>query len=464
MTTLYCARWVLPDSSTSVAAGAIAIDQERILGVGTRAALIAQFPQATVRDFGDAVIIPGLVNAHTHLELTAMRGYLEDEETNFLAWLKKLTIARVERLTRDDLNVSAAWGAGEAVRAGVTCVADASDSAFESMSALRDVGIRGIVFQESFGPDTRLVQENLEKLKTKVTHLREHETSLVKCGVSPHAPYTVCAPQLELISRFAIDKGLPLMMHAAETSMEVSLLDEGCGPFADGLRSRGIDWQAPRVSTIQYLNDHGVLRTRPLLAHCIHVNEADIEMMRQTETRIAHCPKSNAKLRHGRAPLSRFLDKGIAVGLGSDSVASNNTCDLLEEARFALLLARTKVNCAAGNVRASSDHDCQEQRRLNAAEVFRTATLGGARALGFEGQIGELREGMQADFAVVALDGAHQIPSYDPISTLIFASSGRDVRLTVVAGREVYRDGRITTVDEDRLRARMTEIVEKLRI
>jgi cytosine/adenosine deaminase-related metal-dependent hydrolase len=463
MTTLYCARWVLPDSLTSVADGAIAIDEERILGVGARAALVTQFPQASVRDFGQAVIIPGLVNAHTHLELTAMRGFLEDEETNFLAWLKKLTIARLERLTRDDLNISAAWGACEAARAGVTCVADASDSAFESMSALRDVGIRGVVFQESFGPDMRFVQENLEKLKTKVTRLREHETLLVKCGVSPHAPYTVCAPQLELISRFAIDEGLPLMMHAAETSMEVSLLGEGCGPFADGLRSRGIDWQAPRVSTIQYLNDRGVLGTRPLLAHCIHVNEADIEMMKQTGTRVAHCPKSNAKLGHGRAPFSKFLDNGMAVGLGSDSVASNNTCDLLEEARFALLLARAKVYCEAGAVSDSNDHDGQEQRHLNAAEVFQTATLGGARALGLERQIGELREGMQADFAVVALDGAHQIPSYDPISTLIFTSSGRDVRLTVVAGREVYRDGRITTVDEDHLSARITEIADKLR-
>jgi cytosine/adenosine deaminase-related metal-dependent hydrolase len=463
MTTLYCARWVLPDSSTSVADGAIAIDEEQILGVGAHTALVTQFPQATVRDFGEAVIIPGLVNAHTHLELTAMRGFLEDEGTNFLAWLKKLTSARLECLTGDDLNISAAWGACEAVRAGVTSVADASDSSLESMSALRDVGIRGVVFQESFGPDSRLVQENLEKLKTKVTRLREHETLLVKCGVSPHAPYTVCAPQLELISGFAIDEGLPLMMHAAETSMEVSLLGEGCGPFADGLRSRGIDWQAPRVSTIQYLNDHGVLGTRPLLAHCIHVNEADIEMMKQTGTRIAHCPKSNAKLGHGRAPFSKFLDKGIAVGLGSDSVASNNTCDLLEEARFALLLARAKVDCEAGDVSDSNDHDGQEQRHLNAAEVFQTATLGGARALGLEGQIGELREGMQADFAVVALDGAHQIPSYGPISTLIFASSGRDVRLTVVAGKEVYRDGRITTVDEDRLSARMTEIADKLR-
>jgi len=462
MTTLYCARWVLPVSSTAFADGAIAVDGEKIVAVGRRASLVTQFPQATVRDFGESAIIPGLVNAHSHLELTAMRGFLEKEETDFFAWLKKLTIARLERMSVDDLNVSAAWGACEAARAGVTCVADASDSALESMNALGDVGLRGIVFQESFGPDPRLAKENFEKLKARIARLRERETSLVKCGVSPHAPYTVCAPQLEMIADFSVTESLPLMMHAAETGMEVSLMREGRGLFAEGLRSRGIEWRAPGVSTIQYLNDHGVLETRPLLAHCIHVDEADIETMKQTEARVAHCPKSNAKLGHGRAPFGKMIEKGITVGLGSDSVASNNTCDLLEEARFALLLARADAEAKAANTNEPNENAALGNRRLNVGEVFQTATLGGARALGLQEQIGELREGLQADFAVVALDGPHQIPSYDPASTLIFASSGRDVVLTVVAGREVYRDGHVKTVDEDRLRARMKEIAAKL--
>lgn len=447
MTILYCARWVLPISSPAIADGAIAIKGDQITSVGSRAALLEQFPRATVREFPESVIIPGLINAHSHLELTAMRGFLEEEEADFFAWLKKLTMARLERMTPEDLYVSGAWGACEALRAGVTCVADASDSAYESMGALRDVGLRGIVFQESFGPDPRLATDNFEKLKTKVSRLRKLETSVVKCGVSPHAPYTVSAPQLELISEFAIDEGLPVMMHAAETSMEVALMRDGEGPFAEGLRNRGIEWRAPAVSTIQYLNQHGVLKTKPLLAHCINVDDDDIETMKQTGTRVALCPKSNAKLGHGVAPIGKFLERGIAVGLGSDSVASNNTCDLLEEARFALLIARSVSGLSPG---------------LSAAEVLQTATLGGARALGWEGQIGELREGAQADFAVVALDGPHQIPSYDPADTLIFASSGRDVTLTVVAGREVCREGRITTVDEESLRARMKKVAEKL--
>ncbi len=453
MTKLYCARWVLPISSPAIGAGAIAVAEQQIVSVGSRAALETQFPEATIRDLGESAIIPGLVNAHSHLELTAMRGFLENEESDFFAWLTKLTRARLDGMTADDLNVSAAWGACEAARAGVTCVADASDSGVQSMNALREVGLRGIVFQESFGPDPRLANENFEKLRTKIAGLRERETGLVSCGVSPHAPYSVCGPQLEMIAGFALAEKLPLMMHAAETEMEGSLLREGRGPFAEGLKARGIEWRAPGVSTIQYLNDRGVLQTKPLLAHCIHVDEADLETIKQTETRVAHCAKSNAKLGHGRAQFGKMIQKRIAVGLGSDSVASNNTCDLIEEARFALLLARSEHVAKGGDFHLG----------LSCDGLLQTATLGGARALGFDGQIGELREGLQADFAVVSLDGTHQIPSYDPARTLIFASSGRDVTLTVVAGREVYRDGRVTTVDEDRLRARMREIARKLR-
>ena len=451
MTSLYCARSVLPISSVSMLDGAIAIEDERIIAVGQRAAIVAQFPDAKVHDFGEAAILPGLVNAHSHLELTAMRGFLEAEESDFFAWLKKLTVARLEKMTPDDLYVSAAWGACEAVRAGITCLGDASDAAVATMRALRDVGLRGTVYQESFGPDPRLVNENFDKLKTNVSMLREHETPLVRTGVSPHAPYTVCGPQLEMIADFALAERLPLMMHAAESSAEEIFMREGAGPFADSLATRGLQWDAPGVSTIQYLEKLGLLRTRPLLAHCINVTDADIETIKQTEAGVAHCPKSNAKLGHGRAPFAKFLNAGIAVGLGSDSVASNNTCDLLEEARFAVLLAR-----AAGQVSS-------EFKMVSAEAALCSATIGGARGLGLEAQIGELKPGSQADFIVVSLSGTHQLPIYDPANTLVFASSGRDVIMTVVAGREVFRDGRVTTVDEDRLRARMKEIEAKLR-
>jgi 5-methylthioadenosine/S-adenosylhomocysteine deaminase len=433
MTTIYSARWVVPVTAAPIENGAVAVEGQRIVGVGSQAEIVARFPEFKLESRGDAIILPGLVNIHTHLELTAMRGYLENEETDFFAWLRKLTVARLELMTEDDIRVSATWGACEAVRAGIACVGDASDSAMMSMQALRDVGLRGVVYQESFGPDARLAQENFEKLKAKVEELRAVESDVLRAGVSPHAPYTVCGPQLELIADFAQAEGLPLMMHAAESAAEDQFVREGCGAFAEGLARRAIEWNAPGVSTIQYLKQLGVLDVQPLLAHCIRVDDRDIETLRDTRTKVAHCPKSNAKLGHGRAPFARFLEAGIAVGLGSDSVASNNTCDILEEARFATLMARAGGGFVPG------------------VDALRVATFGRG-----------LSEGALADLAVVSLTGVHQLPSYDPIATLIFASSGRDVILTVVGGSEVYRNGRVSNVDEDRLRARMSEINHRL--
>ena len=434
----------MPVSSAPIEHGAVAVDGPLITGVGDAAEIALRFPDARVESFGDAVIIPGLINTHTHLELTALRGYLENEEHDFFAWLRKLTLARLKRMTPDDIRVSATWGACEAVRAGITCVCDASDSAAMSMLALRDVGLRGVVFQESFGPDPHLVGQNFAELKTKVRELREIENELVRVGVSPHAPYTVCRTQLEVIAEFAIREGLPLMMHAAESEGEELLLREGTGIFAEGLAWRGIEWNAPGVSTIQYLKQVGILDCEPLLAHCIRVDDEDIETLKASGSKVAHCPKSNAKLGHGRAPLVKFIEAGVTVGLGSDSVASNNTCDLIEEARFAALFAL-------------------KNPLLSASRMLAAATMGGAQCLGLaEKGIGVLAEGSQADLVVVGLDGTHQSPVYDPATALIFASSGRDVVLTIIAGREVYRDRRVIGVDEERLKARLNEIAQKL--
>jgi len=221
-------------------------------------------------------------------------------------------------------------------------------------------------------------------------------------------------------------------MHAAESEAEELFLREGVGIFAEGLAKRGIEWTPPRVSTIQYLKECGILETRPLLAHCIRVDDEDIETLKETGAKVAHCPKSNAKLGHGRAPFAKFVEAGVTVGLGSDSVASNNTCDLIEEGRFAVLVA-------------------EKSPLLTASRMLAAATMGGV-----------LAEGAQADLAIVSLDGVNQTPVYDPVTALIFSSSGRDVLLTIIAGREVYRDRRVLEVDEERLKARMNEIVQKL--
>jgi 5-methylthioadenosine/S-adenosylhomocysteine deaminase len=176
------------------------------------------------------------------------------------------------------------------------------------------------------------------------------------------------------------------------------------------------------------------------------VDEHDIYIIASTDSKVAHCPKSNSKFGHGRAPFASFVKKGIAVGLGSDSVASNNTCDMLEEARFAVMMARASIE------------DIEKEGLLSADDALRAMTLGGARALGLDDQIGSLEVGKQADITVVGLDGAHQIPVHDPAAALVFSSSGRDVVMTMVTGKKVYSQGRVVTVDEESLRSRIEEL------
>src|SRR6266436_8777073 len=200
MTVIYSARWVLPIISPAIEYGAIAFEGSQIIAVGKRTEIVSRFPEANAKDFGEAAILPGFVNAHSHLELTAMRGFLEREENDFFAWLKKLTLARLA-MTAEDLLLSATCGAIEAVRAGVTCFGDSSSAATYAMKALKEVGLRGIVYQESFGPDPNLAEANVARLREQIAELRDQENDLVRAGVSPHAPYTVSAPQLALISR-----------------------------------------------------------------------------------------------------------------------------------------------------------------------------------------------------------------------------------------------------------------------
>ncbi|HWS88212.1 MAG TPA: amidohydrolase family protein [Pyrinomonadaceae bacterium] len=450
MTKIYCARWVLPIVEKPIRDGAVAVEGTRVAGVGPRAEVSERFPSASVEELGEAALLPGFVNCHTHLELTAMRGLLEPEEGDFFSWLRKVTVSRNERMTAEDLYVSAAWGAVEAARAGITCVGDASDAGATTMRALRDAGLRGVLYQEAFGPDAREAAVKFDHAREKIERLRSGETPLVTLGLSPHSPYTVAPPLLGRLARYAVEERLPLMMHAAESEAEQALMLEGGGIFAAAYALRGFAFDSPRKTTVRHLADTGVLDARPLLAHCVRVDGEDIRLLKESGSGVAHCPKSNAKLGHGRAPLAAMFEAGVSVGLGSDSVASNNVCDPLEESRFALLASRAALESVEGG------------RMLDANDALRLLTHGGASAMNLRGVTGALEEGLEADLVAVRLDAAHQTPAYDPAAALVFSSSGRDVTLTVVAGREVFRDGRVTTLDEDDLRARLLDSARRL--
>ena len=420
---IIAAEYVLPISSEPIAGGAVAIDDGRIVAVGKLDALKQEFPSSTSEDFGLAAILPGFVNCHSHLEVTSMRGALDDVEHDFRAWLLKLNEIRLG-LSTDDIKAAAILGATEGARAGVTCFGDIGRYGEAGMHALRMLGLRGVVFQETeFSPDNASAEADFETLRQKFLRLREQSTELVEVGLSPHSPYTVSRRLFELIARYAIDENIKISVHAAESEDERRLIEDGEGFFIEFYKKLAFEWEVPRCSSIEFLSRAGVLAAKPLLAHCVTASDADIKLIAGTDSRIAHCPKSNAKFGHGYAPLERFLNAGVAVGLGSDSVASNNVCDMLEESRFAALAARNRPG---------------RERFISAREVLELATLGGAKALALEDKIGTLEAGKHADIAVVSLTSPAQMPVTDVEAALVFSSNSRDVMMTMVNGIVVH--------------------------
>ncbi len=420
----YHADWVLPITAPAVPAGTVAVANDRIAYVGPR----DRAPAGEDVDLGASVLMPGLVNAHTHLELTAMRGFLEDLE--FHAWIRRLVAARREVLTREMLLDSARLGIDEGLSAGITTFADTCDSGV-AFDAMLERGVRGIMYQEVFGPAPATCEESIAELKAKVDALAARQTELVRVGVSPHAPYTVSDRLFAATARYAIQARLPIAIHIAESESEQRLVAEARGPFADALLKRGIRVEERARSPIQLLRGLRVLDAQPLLIHCVRVDAADVHAIRAWGCAVAHCPASNAKLGHGVAPLTAFLEAGIVVGLGSDSVASNNRMSILEEAWLATLQQRARV---------------QRPDAIPAARALRLATIEGARALGLEAEVGSLEVGKSADLAAFPLD-PRMGPVHDVESAVVFTLHAVPASLVTVAGTVRVRDGEVVNRD-----------------
>ena len=417
----YRARWVVPISSPPIRDGAVVVDGSLIEYVGP----FDEAPVGDDHDLGDVVLLPGLVNAHCHLELTVLRGFLED--LDFRRWILRLTNARRAVLDRDALLDSARYGLEEGISAGVTAYADTCQSGVV-MQAMREAGVRGVMYQEVFGPDPAQCAQAIGELREAVAALRYLETPLVRVGISPHAPYTVSDDLFRASAQLARDLGLRMAIHLAESDLEQRLVVDGAGPFADGLRRRDIAVSQRASSPVQLLANLGVLDVAPLLIHCVRVNDADIRSIAESRSSVAHCPASNAKLGHGVAPLDEMLAAGITVGLGTDSMASNNRMDILEEARLALLAQRMRV----------ASFETPE-----AIDVLELATIGGARAIGIDADVGTLEPGKQADLAAFAIDGLG--PIHDPVSAAVFALTAARTRFVAVAGKPLMRDGALVT-------------------
>ena len=422
----YHARWVLPITQPPIENGTVVESDGLITYVGPRSAA----PAGNDYDLGEAILLPGLVNTHTHLELTAMRGFLED--CQFAPWIDKLRQSRNEIMDKEALLDSARFGIIEGIEAGITTYADTCSSGVV-MQAMRDAGVRGVMYQEVFGPDPSQAEIAMRELEDRVEALLREQTELVTLGISPHAPYTVSDPLYEAAARFAKSRQLPLAMHIAESEPEVDLVTRGTGVFAERWQRRAIAVPARARSPIALLEDRGALESGPLLIHCVRVDSEDIAIMAAHNCAVAHCPASNAKFGHGIAPLLPLIAAGIRVGIGSDSVASNNRMDILDEARLSVLIHRA----------ATRRHDA-----FGAHDALQLATIGGARALGLDARIGSLEVGKDADLAAFRTDNARTIPTGDPYSAAIFALPGRSAELVTVKGRVLVERGRALAADE----------------
>lgn len=425
------AHVIVPITQEPIEDGEILIRDGRIAAIGKD--LSAALPDEPVEDFGHAAILPGMVNVHTHLDYTVLRGIVDDEP--FVPWIRRLTDIG-KQMQKEDFLASARLGLLQLVRSGVTAIGDSTFSG-AVVEAAREAGLRGIVYQETFGPDpNQEYKAQVDSLAEKVTQLQGEAGDLITIGVSPHSVYTSSERLLRLIAGLAIDQELPIALHVSETRDEVVLIESAEGHIADFYRLFRFDFEARGVTPVAYLHDIGLLSPKTLAAHCVHITDADLDMLAEEGTRVAHCPKSNAKLAVGTAHLHSIISRGIVTGIGTDSAASSNALDMFEEMRFAVLAQRAVY---------------EDVTELNARQVLELATLGGAAALGMESEIGSLESGKQADLIAVDLSSPAVFPTINPYSALVYCCSASDVMLNMIGGEVVYRSGRYYKVDADEI-------------
>ena len=373
-------------------------------------------------DASEAVVLPGLVNAHTHVAMTLLRGYADDKPLD--AWLREDVWPAEAAMGPEDVRSGARLGALEMIRSGTTGFVDMYFEVPEVAAAVDESGLRarlghGVV---TVGKEENEAREDAAESVAIAEELDGAAGGRVRTAFMPHSLTTVSDEILAEFLPEAREAGVPVHFHANETRAEVE-------PFAE----RG---ERP----LTHARERGLLDPADFLAHGVHLDGEEIDHLAETGAGVVHCPASNMKLASGTAPVQRLLDAGIAVGLGTDGAASNNDLDMLGEVRDAALLGKLGADDASA---------------VAAPDAVRMATAGSAAVAGLPG--GRVAPGAAADLAVVSLDRAHLTPVHDPVSHLAYAARGGDVRHTVCDGRVLMRDREVLTLDADAVRATAQE-------
>ena len=400
------ADWVLPIEGEPVENGAVAIDDGVVVAVGPASEL------GQGEHFPDSAIVPGFVNAHTHLEYAVYAGF--GDGLSFGPWIS-MHVERKRRLARPDMEAVALLGAADCLRSGITTVGDLAFSG-ASAHACDALGLRALVYLEVFGHDAA---DAVRQFEEKRAYVEPALSERVRVGVSPHAPYT-CSQE---VYAAAVALDLPVATHLNESQDELDWLLHGRGPwqpFAEMLV------EPPGMSGIRNLAAAGLLDERVAAAHCVKVDAEEIGLLSRHGVGVTHCPRSNAFLGCGIAPLEELRAAGLRIGVGTDGVSSVPSHDFFDELRTLIAMARARSERADA---------------LSATEALELATLGGARALGLDAEIGSLVPGKRADLTLVSLSGSPYLPWEDPAAAVVYGGSPERITATLVDGQTRYERG-----------------------
>ena len=390
------ADWVLPVDGPPIEHGRVRFENGEIVDVSAGRA---------ERHFSDAVILPGIVNAHSHLEYSGYAGFGDGQP--FGSWIATHA-ARKNLLDDESMLALARQGVLESLRSGITTTADYSFSG-AAATAAAELGLRAIVYIEVFALEPALAEQRYSEKRARLT-----ETDLVQIGVSPHAPYT-CSVD---VYRWCLSLGVPVGTHLAESANENEWLEHGTGPL-QAIAPLLVPPSGRRaVATLE-----PVLGPDLLCAHCVEVDDGEIALLAERTVPVAHCPRSNALLGCGVAPLAALRAAGIRVGLGTDSPASAPSFDAFEEMRAAVYAARARE---------------KRPDALLATDALRLATIDAARALRIDDRVGTLTPGKRADLAILSLQGSPYHPVEDPAAAVVFGGSPDRVLETIVDGKTRY--------------------------
>jgi len=380
----------------------------------------------------DAIIMPGLINTHTHSAMTLFRGMADDLPLK--QWLfQKIFPAEAKFLSPETVYWGALLGCLEMIASGTTCFADGYFFQDQTVRAAHDAGLRGLIAQGVIDFPAPGIPDPGENIKTAREFIDRWIgfSDLIIPGIFCHSPLTCSSQTLSKALNISKKYNLPLQIHLSETAEEVHEIIKRYGK-----------------RPVHYLDQLGLIDRSLIAAHGVHLNNKEIKLLKKKGVKVVHVPESNMKLSSGVASISRMLKTGLTLGLGTDGCSSNNDLDLLSEMDSAAKLAKVfDLNPLS----------------LNAGEVLKMATTGGATVMGLEKEIGTLEKGKRADIIVVDLNQPHLCPLYDPISALVYSANGADVKDVIVDGRVLMKERKFTTINADEVMGKVKEISQRLR-